>query len=72
MYIFNYMQIPWAVLSEFHIDAPVPLIHQENNSPDEIMRIWITKIMALQRYLFTELSYYGEFLDAAAVKWNKR
>lgn len=64
--------VSWNVISELKLGKSVPLLHRENASPDEAMRLELLKLTSLQVNLQYDLKYLGEFINPSVVKFKNR
>lgn len=62
-----------SFLDSFERGEDVPLIRQENGTPDEILRVELLKINTLQNsQLLVELYHLGENVNPSIIKWKDR
>ena len=61
-----------VALSRLQIGDDVPLIRQENGTPDEILRVELLKINTIQNCLLDEFFFLGEYLNPSIIPWKGR
>ena len=69
----NAKNMTFALLNAtFQVHPPVPVIHQENYTPDEIVRLFLVINDVLQPESLIHFKYVGNYINPSFVKWRNR